>query len=480
MCNLMTLATAAAGSSFALLGLSTVLGLPSSSPHAATPRDYRQLAREMLEELIEIKSSDSGVGSTPAAEAIARRMRAAGFPEADIQMVGPSERKKNVVVRLHGRSKANPILIFGHLDVVEAEKGDWSPDIDPFRLIERDGYFYGRGTQDMKGAATIAAVNFIRWKQQGWVPSRDLILALTADEELYGDEDGIDWLLKHRRELIDAEYSLNSDAGDFLTRNGKPYSVALSAGDKKEVILQLVTRNRGGHGSRPRDDNAIYELNAAVDRVAKLKFPAVLNDVTRAQFTAMSMLEAGEVAVDMKAVAQNPPDPTAVDRLSKDPFYNALMRTTCVATMLKAGHGPSALPQRAEATINCRIVPGQTSAWLINALREAIADQGVAISWQFNEPSDPPASALRPDVFSAAKKAVDSMWPGVTVLPGLMTGMTDSRFLRAADIPSYGVTGLFIEEGDSRAHGKDERIRVSDFYAGLEFYDRFMKALVGR
>jgi acetylornithine deacetylase/succinyl-diaminopimelate desuccinylase-like protein len=476
----MTLATATARSSVALLGLSAVLGLPSSSTHAAIPRDYRQLAREMLEELIEIKSSDSGVGSTPAAEAIARRMRAAGFPEADIQVVGPSERKKNVVVRLHGRSKAKPILIFGHLDVVEAEKGDWSPGIDPFRLIERDGYFYGRGTQDMKGAATIAAVNFIRWKQQGWVPSRDLILALTADEELYGDEDGIDWLLKHRRELIDAEYSLNSDAGDFLTRNGKPYSVALSAGDKKEVILQLVTRNRGGHGSRPRDDNAIYELNAAVDRVAKLKFPAVLNDVTRAQFTTMSMLEAGDVAVDMKAVAQNPPDPTAVDRLSKDPFYNALMRTTCVATMLKAGHGPSALPQRAEATINCRIVPGQTSAWLINALREAIADQSVAISWQFNEPSDPPASALRADVFSAAKKAVDSMWPGVTVLPGMMTGMTDSRFLRAADIPSYGVTGLFIEEGDNRAHGKDERIRVSDFYAGLEFYDRFMKALVGR
>jgi acetylornithine deacetylase/succinyl-diaminopimelate desuccinylase-like protein len=480
MCKLMTLATAAARSSFALLGLTGVLGLPSSSTHAATPRDYRQLAREMLEELIEIKSSDSGVGSTPAAEAIARRMRAAGFPEADIQVVGPSERKKNVVVRLRGRSKAKPILIFGHLDVVEAEKGDWSPDIDPFRLIERDGYFYGRGTQDMKGAATIAAVNFIRWKQQGWVPSRDLILALTADEELYGDEDGIDWLLKHRRELIDAEYSLNSDAGDFLTRNGEPYSVALSAGEKKEVILQLVTRNRGGHGSRPREDNAIYELNAAVGRVAKLKFPAVLNDVTRAQFTAMSMLEAGEVAVDMKAVAQNPPDPTAVDRLSRDPFYNALMRTTCVATMLKAGHGPSALPQRAEATINCRIVPGQSSAWLINALREAIADQGVAISWQFNEPTDPPASALRPDVFSAAKKAVDSMWPGVTVLPGMMTGMTDSRFLRAADIPSYGVTGLFIEEGDSRAHGKDERIRVSDFYAGLEFYDRFMKALVGR
>jgi acetylornithine deacetylase/succinyl-diaminopimelate desuccinylase-like protein len=476
---LTTLAIPAPRSWCALLGLTAVLGLPTSSTDAATPVDYRPLAREMLQELIEIKSSDSGVGSTPAAEAIARHMRAAGFPESDTQVIGPSERKKNVVVRLHGRSKAKPLLIIGHLDVVEAEKGDWSPDIDPFKLTERDGYFYGRGTQDMKGADTIAAVNFIRWKQQGWIPSRDLILALTADEELYGDEDGVDWLLKHRKELIDAEYSINPDAGDFLTRNGKPYSVALAAGEKKEVILQLVTRNRGGHGSRPREDNAIYELNAAVDGVAKLKFPVMLNDVTRAQFTAMSMLEAGQVTADMKAVARNPPDATAVDRLSKDPFYNALLRTTCVATMLKAGHGPSALPQRAEATLNCRILPGQTSAWLMNTLREAIADDGVAISWQFNEPSDPPASALRPDLFSAVRKAVDSMWPGVTVLPGMMTGMTDSRFLRAADIPSYGVTGLFIEEGDNRFHGKDERIRVSDFYAGLEFYDRFIKALVG-
>jgi acetylornithine deacetylase/succinyl-diaminopimelate desuccinylase-like protein len=480
MRTLATLVTPAPRSWFALLGLTAALGLSASSTDAATPVDYRRLARDILQELIEIKSSDSGVGSTPAAEAIARHMRAAGFPEADIQVIGPSERKKNVVVRLHGRVKAKPILIIGHLDVVEAEKGDWSPDIDPFKLTERDGYFYGRGTQDMKGADTIAAVNFIRWKQQGWIPSRDLILALTADEEIYGDEDGIDWLLKHRRELIDAEYSLNADCCDLLTRNGKPYSFSLSAGEKKEVILQLVTRNRGGHGSRPREDNAIYELNAALDHVAKLKFPVVLNDVTRAQFTAMSMLETGEMAADMQAVARKLPDPAAVDRLSKDPFYNALLRTTCVATMLKAGHGPSALPQRAEATLNCRILPGQTSAWLLNTLRAAIGDDGVAISWQFNEPADPPASALRPDLFSAVKKAVDGMSPGVTVSPGMTTSMTDSRFLRAANIPSYGVSGIFIEEGDNRAHGKDERIRISDFYADIEFYDRFIEALIGR
>ncbi len=457
-----------------------VLAWQASAGRAATAPDYQALAREMLEELVDIKSSDSGVGATPAAEAVGRRMQAAGFDASDIQVVGPSERKQNVVVRLHGRGKAKPILIFGHLDVVEAEKADWSPELDPFKLTERDGYFYGRGTQDMKGAATIAAVNFIRWKQQGWVPSRDLILALTADEELYGDEDGIDWLLKHRRELIDAEYSLNADAGDFVTRNGRPYSVALSASEKKEVILQLVTHNRGGHGSQPRADNAIYELNAAVDRIAKLTFPPVLNEVTRAQLSALSALESGEVAADMQAAVRTPPDPTGIERLSRDPYYNALLHTTCVATMLKAGHGPSALPQRAEATLNCRILPGQTSAWLMDSLRAAIADEAVAVSWQFNEPYDPPPSPLRTDVFSAVKKSVDGMGPGITVLPGMDTGMTDSRFLRAAGIPSYGVSCLFIEEGDNRAHGKDERVRVSDFYAGLDCYDRFMKALVSR
>lgn len=445
----------------------------------ASAREYQVLARQMLQQLIEIKSSDSGVGSTPAAEAIAKRMRAAGFAESDVQVVGPSERKKNVVVRLHGHSKGKPILIFGHLDVVEANKEDWSQGIDPFKLTEKGGYFYGRGTQDMKGAAVIAAVNFIRWKESGWSPARDLILALTADEELYGDEDGIDWLLKHRRELIDAEYSLNSDGGDFVTRDGKPYSIAIAAGEKKETILTLATRNRGGHGSQPRKDNAIYELNAAVDRIARLQFPVILNDVTRAQFAALSALESGQVAADMKAASQPAPDEAAVQRLSQDPYYNALFRTTCVATMLKAGHGPSALPQRAEATINCRIVPGQTSAELLKMLRETIADDGVEISWQFNEPSDPPASPLRQEIFAAVKKSA-AVWPGVALVPGMETGMTDARFLRAAGIPSYGISGLFIEQGDGRAHGQDERIRTKDFYAAVDFYDRFMKALASR
>ena len=463
----------------ALIAILSLLGSVSPLAAQTQTRDYRSLAREIFQELVNIKTTESGVGSTPAAEAVARRLREAGFAEADIQVIGPAARKKNVVARLHGSGRGKPVLIIGHLDVVEARKEDWSPDLDPFKFTERDGYFYGRGTQDMKGAAAIAVTNFIRWKQEGWVPSRDLVLALTADEELYGDENGVAWLMKTHRDLIDAEYSLNSDGGDFQTRDGKPFSIAVAAGEKKETILNLETHNRGGHGSVPRKDNAIYELAAALDRIETLRFPVVLNDVTRAEFAALGSLESGQVAADMKAVSHDPADPGAVERLSEDPYYNALLRTTCVATMLDAGHGPSALPQRAKAVINCRIVPGHTSAEMLQSLRQAIADDGVEITWQFNEPSDPPASPLRPEVFAAVRQVKDRMWPDVVVLPGMETGMTDARFLRAAGIPSYGVSGAFLEQGDGRAHGKDERIRASDFYQGVEFYDQFMKALLG-
>lgn len=466
------------GSPIVLLWCAILCGPPLSAQVPSGGGGYRSLAHDIFKELVEVESTDSGVGSTPAAEAVALRLREAGFAESDIQVIGPAPRKKNVVVRLHGAGKARPILIIGHLDVVEARKEDWSADLDPFTFTERDGYFYGRGTQDMKGAAAIAVTNFIRWKQEGWVPARDLILALTADEELYGDENGVWWLVNNHRDLIDAEYSLNSDAGDFQARGGKPFSIAVAAGEKKETILQLETHNRGGHGSVPRKDNAIYKLMAVLARVETLRFPVVLNDVSRAEFAALADLESGQVAADMKAVGRDPSDTAAIERLSEDPYYNALLRTTCVATMLDAGHGPSALAQRARATLNCRIVPGYTANDMLQTLRQAIADPGVDITWQFNEPHDPPASPLREDVFGAVTDVAHRMWPGVVVLPGMETGMGDSRILRAAGIPSYGVSGLFIEQGDGRAHGKDERVRANDFYVGVDFYDQFMKALV--
>ncbi len=451
--------------------------LAAQAPSGAG-RDYRSLARDIFQELVQIRSTEAAVGSTPAAQAVARRLRAAGFAESDVQVLGPLPQKMNVVARLRGAGKAAPILIIGHLDVVEARAEDWSPGLDPFRFTERDGYFYGRGTQDMKGAATIAVTNFIRWKQEGWVPPRDIILALTADEELYNEYDGVKWLLERHRPLIDAEFSLNADGGSFVTRGGKPFSIAVAASEKKETILQLETHNRGGHASQPRRDNAIYQLMAAVERVQNLRFPVVLNDVTRAQFAGLAALDTGQAADDMRAALRDPADAAAVERLSRDPLYNALLRTTCAVTMLDAGLGPSALPERARATLDCRLLPGHPAADLRNTLRESVADDSVHIAWQFNEPAQAPASPLRPDVFNAVTQVARRMWPGVVVLPGMGTGMTDARFLRAAGIPSYGVSGLFIEQGDGRAHGRDERLRASDFYAGVDFYDRFMKALV--
>ena len=444
---------------------------------AQSPSQYQQLAHDIFKELVEIKSTESGVGSTPAVEAVARRLLAAGFVPADIQVVGPTERKKNLVVRLHGTGAAKPILLLAHLDVVEARREDWSPDLDPFKFIERDGYFYGRGTQDIKDCVAILTTNFIRWKQEGWVPNRDLILALTADEENGGDANGIHWLLQNHRELIEAEYSLNADAGDFQSNKGTPYIVPLAAAEKKSTAIQLQTTNRGGHGSLPRRDNAIYEITVALQRLANFQFPTMLNEITRSQFAAMSKLESGQVAADMAAVADNSADEAAIRRLSESPYYNALLRTTCVPTLLDGGHAANALPQRARAVLNCRILPGHSSADVLREVVRVVDDQGVEVKWQYLEEVDWPSSELRPDLLAALTRVAQEKWKGVAVMPILETGGSDSRFLRGAGIPSYGATGVFIDLDDIRSHGRDERIRVRDFYGGLEFYDAFVKAV---
>src|SRR5215471_8368869 len=447
------------------------------------PSKYQQLGREIFKELVEIKSTESGVGSTPAAEAVAHRLLSAGFDSGDVLIIGPNERKKNLVARIHGKGAGRPILLLAHLDVVEARREDWSPDIDPFKLVERDGYFYGRGTQDIKDCVAILATNFIRWKQEEWIPDRDLILALTADEEVGGigpeNTNGIRWLLQNHRELIEAEYSLNLDAGDFQSKNGTPYIIPFAAAEKKSTAIQLQTTNRGGHGGLPRPDNAIFELTDTLERLSKFWFSPMLNEVTRAQFAVMSKLETGQLAEDMKAVAQGPPDAAAIQRLSDNPYYNALLRTTCVPTLLEAGHAANALPQRAKAVLNCRILPGHCSADVLRSIVNAVDDKQVEVAWQFIENTDWPASQLRPDVLAALTKVAQQRWPGAAVMPTLETGASDSRFLRGAGIPSYGATGVFIDRDDFRGHGRDERIRIRDFYGGLAFYDEFVKALAG-
>jgi acetylornithine deacetylase/succinyl-diaminopimelate desuccinylase-like protein len=453
--------------------LATTQGSPTLEP------EYQQLAREILQELIAIKTTESGVGTTPAAEAMARRLRSAGFPESDVQVVGPSERKKNLVVRLRSRAATpavKPILLLAHLDVVEARAEDWSPGLDPFALTERDGYFYGRGTQDIKDGAAILVTNLVRWKKEGWTPRRDIVLALTADEERPDLENGVQWLLQNRRDLIDVEYCVNSDSGDFQSRKGTPHVVSLAAAEKKAANLQLEVSNPGGHGSLPRSDNAIYQLGEALERVRRFQFPPVLIEVTREQFAATARLQSGQLAADMTALAGNS-DVDAAARLSVDPYLNALLRTTCVPTQIDGGHAPNALPQRAVAVLNCRLLPGHQADEVLRSIRRVVADDQIHVGWSFLEPTDFPPSPLRDDVLSAIRRAAQQLWPTATVVPVLETGGTDGRFLRGAGIPTYGASGVFIDEGDYRAHGRDERIRVRDFYQGVEFYRRFVQAL---
>jgi len=436
----------------------------------------QKLARAILEELVNVPSTESGVGSTPAVELLVKRYRAAGFAEPDLFVGGPERRKQNVVVRLRGTGQGKPILLLAHLDVVEANKSDWSPDLDPFKFVERDGYFYGRGTQDVKEGASLLAANMIRWKQAGWKPSRDIIVALTADEET-GTANGVNWLLKNHRDVIDAEYCLNTDAGDFDERDGKPFVVKVAAGEKKYSAISLETRNRGGHGSLPRKDNAIYEMLAALQRVADFHFPVELTDVTRGQLLGLAKLETPEVAKDMKAIVANPNDQAAAMRLSEQPNYNALLRTTCVATEINGGHAENALPQHVKAVLNCRILPDSDPETVIASIKKAVNDSQVEIGWESLDAKKYPSSPLRPELMKAIDEVVQQMWPGVTVMPSLMLGASDGKYLRGGGIPTYGVPGTFIGENDVRAHGKDERLGVKEFYEGVDFYDKLVRTL---
>lgn len=458
-----------------LRGLISLLLLTTASAQSQLD-STQQLAHDIFAEIIAIPSTESGVGSTPVAEAIARHMKAAGFADADIHILGPNDKKKNLIVRLHGRpgSTAKPILLLAHLDVVEAPKEEWGTN--PFELVEKDGYFYGRGTSDIKDGAALLAANMIRWKREGWIPDRDIILALTADEE-NGAANGVAWLLKTNRALIDAEYCLNTDGGDFQMQHGKPMLATFETAEKWYSDWTLEVHNPGGHSSIPRTDNAIYQLAAALQKVQALRFPAQLNDTTREYFRRQAALETGQTAADMRAAANG--DNAAIERLSQNPFYNSLLHTTCVATMLEAGHAPNALPQIAKANVNCRATPQTERQEIRRALDQAIADPAVKITTDETR-SRSPESPLNQQVISAMQRAVSAQWPGVPVVPFMETGATDGRHLRGAGIPTYAISGVFIDEDDVRAHGRDERIPVKSFYDGVKFYDQFVELLAGR
>jgi acetylornithine deacetylase/succinyl-diaminopimelate desuccinylase-like protein len=446
------------------------------SPAAAQDGGPHNLeARAILKELVEINTTDSSGSTTKAAEAMASRLKAAGFPDSDVQVLGPNPRKGNLVARLRGRGPGKPIVLLAHLDVVEALKADWSADLDPFIFTERDGYFYGRGTSDDKAQAATWIANMIRYKQEGFVPARDIVVALTADEE-GGSSNGVKWLLENHRDLIDAEYVLNEGGGGEL-RNGKAVANSVQAAEKMYYSFAMEVRNPGGHSSLPRKENAIYRLAAGLTKLAAFEFPVELNEITRGFFAGMSALERGQTAEDLRAAAGPSPDAAAISRLAAgSPLYNSMMRSTCVATQLSGGHAENALPQLARAVVNCRLLPGTNPREIEQTLKKVVADDGVVFSTVW-EAVPSPASPLRPDLMAAFRKHTDELWPGAVVLPVMSTGATDGVYLRNAGIPTYGVEAVFADPDDVRAHGRDERIGIKAFYDAREFLYRLVKTL---
>ena len=424
-----------------------------------------QAARDIFQQLIEIDTTDSSGDNTRAAEAMAARFRAAGFPEQDVQVLTPAPRKGNLVVRLHGTGAARPVLFIGHLDVVEARRADWS--FDPFVFLEKDGFFYGRGTSDMKGDDATLVSTFLRMKSEGFQPSRDMILALTSDEE-GGQHNGVEWLLKNHRDLIDAGFCVNSDSGGGDIKNGRRIYMSMQAAEKIFLSFKLEVTNSGGHSSLPTKDNAIYRLAAGLTRLAAYDFPVRLFDVTRASFERMAPFYPGQPGADMKAVAADPNNQPAVARLSASPQYNAQLRTTCVATMLSAGHAENALPQDATAVVNCRLLPVDNAADVERTLTQVLADSEIKLSVK-TPAKVVPYSPIDPKLLTIVEAATTKYWPGLTVVPKMETGATDGLYLRAAGIPTYGVSGIFTDEDDVRAHGRDERILVQSFNEAQDF-----------
>ena len=441
------------------------------------------LARSVFKELIEINTTDSVGNVTTAAEAMAKRLRAAGYPDSDIAVLGPNARKKNLVVRLRGTGERKPVLLIGHLDVVEARREDWSTD--PFKFVEKDGYFYGRGTQDMKDGDAIMVTTLLRLKKAGFRPNRDIILALTADEE-GGTSNGVDWLLKNHRELIDAAFVINHDGSSIVMEHGKPLYYQLDGTEKVYADYQLMVTNPGGHSSLPVPDNAIYALAAGLGRVEKYEFPFELNTVTRAYYERMASIETGQRAADMRAILRMPPDAQAIARLSHDRMDHSIMHTTCVATRLEAGHANNALPQRAAAIVNCRILPGHSPEEVRQTLVQVLADARISVRYvddngqvqdKASDRKGYPPPPLNPEVVKPLETLVSADWPGLKVLPNMSAGASDGVFTSAAGLPTYTITGVAIDKEDERAHGRDERLGVASFYKGNEFFYQYIRSI---
>ena len=449
------------------------LALLVAGPAPAQVFDQQAIGRQILKELVETNTTPSRGSTTKAAELVAAHFRAAGVPDSDIVIVGPDDIHKNLVVRIRGSDHTRkPILFLAHLDVVEAERSDWT--LDPFTLTERDGFYYGRGTQDIKGGATTLITALLRIHAEQVTPERDLILALTAGEE-GGMPNGVEWLLANRRDLVEAEYCVNVDGGGVDSEQGRPIALNVQAAEKVYLDVTLTVHNKGGHSSLPRSDNAIAILARAITRVSDYRFPVRFNEITRAYFERSEPLRP-DIAAELRAAIASPPDTMAIRRLSADPWFNAQMRTTCVASMLSGGHAPNALPQTAKANVNCRRLPGATAESVLGTLRRVIADTSVELTAETESPQSPP-SPLRKDVEAAVRAASTAIARNIPLIPNMETGATDGLYFRNAGIPTYGINGIAIDTDDVRMHGRDERVNIGAFERGQEFAYRLIRGL---
>jgi acetylornithine deacetylase/succinyl-diaminopimelate desuccinylase-like protein len=461
--------------------LAGALLLMASTPVVAQQTKWDSVARSLFKELVEINTTQSQGSTLAAAQAMASRLKTFGFPDSDVVVLENAPKKGNLIVRLRGRSTGKkPILLLSHIDVVEAKAEDWT--LPPFQFIEKDGTFFGRGVADDKDEGAIHLAVIMRMREEKFVPDRDIIVALTADEE-GGPANGVQWLLQNHRPLIDAEYAFNEGGGGRVRGPNVTDTVKIShdvqASEKKFLNFRFEVTNPGGHSSVPRPDNAITQLAVALTKINPAIMPVRLNEVTRAYFTRLAGVverETPRLAAAMRAIVANPGDSAAAAMLSADARYNSQLRTSCVATMLEGGHATNALPQRARANVNCRILPDETPEQVRTILERVVGDTGVKITFQGTVTNSPP-SPLTPALMGEIERVTKEMWPGVPVIPTMSTGATDGLFLRNAGIPVYGVSGLFYPETFS--HGMNERIPVRAFYQGLEFMYRLVKGVTG-
>jgi acetylornithine deacetylase/succinyl-diaminopimelate desuccinylase-like protein len=434
--------------------------------------------RDIYKEMVEIDSSPSTGSCTKVVRAAETRLEAAGFSAEDAQVVIPDGKPEdgNLVARLRAPgAKKKGVLLLAHIDVVDAKRSDW--ERDPFKLVEENGFFYGRGSTDDKAMAAVFLDLLIRLKQErGFKPKRDLILALTCGEETSNRVNGVDYLLTNRRELIDAAFAINEGAGGLLSPDGKKHLVLnVQAGEKIHQVYSLTVVNPGGHSSRPVPDNAIYRLSRAALKVETLAFPLELTPVVREYFRVTGPTLGGEIGAAMSAVGKDPNDAAALKMLQNDPSYNNLLRTTCVATQLEAGHAPNALPQNAKAILSCRVMQGTSPEQVKESLDKAIGDDQVKVDI-VRRRSGSSAPALTDEVMKPVRATAAKMWPGVPIAPSMTAGATDGRFLMAAGIPTYGMSGMFAVAGESNAHGLNEKIRVESLYEGRTFLESIVRA----